>query len=183
MGNFITLDIELKPIRSFLKTVLDAVDSEYLRIKEKSDAGEYKHFEDKGNALYTPMMWEEIAFRAVLGELNALVEWELQILASKNDKSLKEKPGKSVFELKFSDIIKLIERNYKIKITEVESYIAIKRIREKINSFKHRKGFKKPLQGGAITLDKFTVDRKEAFQNIESVRSFLRDLWSKTKDN
>jgi len=81
MGTLISLNIELNSIRSFLKTVLDAADDEYRKIGEKSKFGKYDHYEDEDNALYIPMMWEEIALKATLSELNALVEWELQNLA------------------------------------------------------------------------------------------------------
>lgn len=129
------------------------------------------------------MMWEEIACRSVLGELNALVEWELQILASKSNKSPKVKLGTAVFELNFAKIIKTIEISYQIKIREIDSYIAIKRLREKVNSFKHRKGFKNPSKERAVDLERLTVDRNEAFQSIDSVKTFLRDLWSKTNEH
>jgi len=187
MGTLIPLDIELSSIRSFLKTVLDAADLEYSRIKEKSEAGEFEHCEDEGNALYKPMMWEEIAFRATLGELNALVECELHNLANKaffeNIKSLKAKQVKTVSELNINEVIKLIEKYYQIKVNETESYLAVMGIRKKVNSFKHRKGFKNPWKdGGAVIGEKFRVDRKETFQSIDRVRNFLRDLWSKTMD-
>ncbi len=187
MGNLISLDVELNSIRSFLKTVLDTADSEYLRIEEKSEAGEYEHYEDEGNALYIPMMWEKIALRASLGELNALVEWELQDLASRaffeTNKVLKSRKAKTVNELKINQVIDLIEKYYQIKVNETESYPDVMGVRKKVNSFKHRKGFKDPWRnGGAVIPEKFKVDRKETFQRIDSVRNFLKDLWSKTKD-
>lgn len=186
MGTLISLDIELNSIRSFLKTVLDAADSEYVRIREKSESGEFEHYEDEGNALYLPMMWEEIALRATLGELNALVEWELQNLASRaffeTGKVSKSRKARTVSELKINEVIALIEKYYQIKVNETESYLDVMGVRKKVNSFKHRKGFKDPTRnGGAVIPDKFKVDRKETFQRVDSVRNFLRDLWSKTK--
>ena len=81
MGNLITLDIELNAIRSFLISVSDAASSEYSKIQIRSNAGEFVHYDDEANALFNPMMWEEIACKATLGELNALFEWELQYIA------------------------------------------------------------------------------------------------------
>ena len=186
MGTLISLDIELNSIRSFLKIVLDAADSEYLRIGEKSDSGEYEHYEDKGNALYIPMIWEEIALRATLGELNALVEWELHSLASRpffeTDKVSKSRRAKTVNNLKINEVINLIEKYYQIKVNEAESYLDVMGIRKKVNSFKHRKGFKDPWRnGGAVIPEKFKIDKKETFQRVDSVRNFFKDLWSKTK--
>ena len=63
---------------------------------------------------------EEIACRAALGELNALVEWELHNIAitpfSKMGKDLKAKQAKKVSDLQFSKVIELIETYYQIKI-------------------------------------------------------------------
>ena len=187
MGNLITLDIELNSIKSFLKIVLNAADTEYQRIHEKSEAGGYDHLEDESNDLYFPMMSEEIALRAALGELNVLVEWELQNLASRaffeRDKVSKSRKAKTVNDLKINEVINLIEKYYRIKVNKMESYLDVMGIRKKVNSFKHRKGFKDPWRnGGTVITDKFKVDRHETFQRIDSVRNFLKDLWSKTKD-
>ena len=78
VGNLIVLDIELNAIRSFLIFVLDTASSEYSKIQIRSNAGEFDDYDDEANAFFIPMMWEEIACRATLGELNALVESELQ---------------------------------------------------------------------------------------------------------
>src|SRR4030042_2162555 len=67
MGNLIVLDIQLNAIRSFLTTVVAAASLEYSKIQSKSDAGEFDHYDDKENALFYPMMWEEIACKAALG--------------------------------------------------------------------------------------------------------------------
>ena len=50
-----------------------------------------------------------------------------------------------------------------------------------VNSFKHRKGFKDYRKDGCSTLGaKFEVSRKEAFQSIDSVERFFKELWSNT---
>lgn len=74
MGTLITLDIELGAIRSFLDRVMNAADSEYSKIKAMSNADEFAHYDDEANAYFVPEMWENIAIRATLGELNSLVE-------------------------------------------------------------------------------------------------------------
>ena len=187
MSTLISLDIELNSIRSFLKTVLDAADLEYQRIMNQSEAGEYEHYEDEGNALYFPMMREEFALRATVGKLNALVEWEMQNLASRaffETKNVsKSRKAKTVYELKINQVVDLIEKYYAIKVNETLSYLDFVDIRKKVNSFKHRKGFKDPRRnGGAVIPEKFKIDRKETFQRIDSVKNYLKDLWSKTKD-
>ena len=187
MENLITLDIELNAIRSFLITVSDAASSEYSKIQIISNAGEFNNYDDEENALFIPMMWEEIACRATLGELNALVEWELHNMAiipfSKIEKASKSCKQKLVSDLSFGCVIKLIQKYYQIRINEIDSYNDVKTIRNKVNSFKHRKGFKNPLKDRCkIFPERFEVSRSEAIRNIDSVREFLKDLWSKTND-
>jgi hypothetical protein len=189
MGNLIALDIELKAIRFFLTTVSDAADSEYSKIQARSNAGEFDHYDDENNAFFGPMMWEEIACRATLGELNALVECELQQTAmipfteEKASNTKKWKKFKFVCDLNVRDVIQLIEKHYQIKINEIDSSDAVKVIRNKVNSFKHRKGFKHPWKDRCkIIPERFEVSRSEALRNIDSVRDFLKDLWSKTND-
>ncbi|MCK4825547.1 hypothetical protein KA005_57900, partial [bacterium] len=188
MGNLIGLHIELDAIRSFLITVLDAASSEYSKIQIRSNAGEFNHYDDEANAFFIPMMWEEIACRSTLGELNALVEWELQTMAiipfsEKKEKASNTKKSKLVYDLYVGDVIQLIEKHYQIKINEIDSYDVVKDIRNKVNSFKHRKGFKHPLKDRCKVIpERFEVSRSEALRSIDLVRDFFIDLWSKTND-
>ena len=189
MGNLIGLDIELNAIRSFLITVSDTSSSEYSKIQIRSNAGEFNHYDDEANAFFIPMMWEEIACRSTLGELNALVEWELQHMAiipfseEKASNPKKWKKSKFVCDLNVGKVIQLIEKHYQIKINEIDSYDAVKVIRNKVNSFKHRKGFKDPSKDRCkIIPEKFEVSKIEAFKSIDLVRNFLKDLWLKTND-
>ena len=186
MGTLISLNIELDAIRSFLKNVTITADSEYSKIKAMSDSGEFSHYDEEANALFIPEMWEKIAIRATLGELNGLVEWELQCLASVLPPGKREKPRKNrlgfVFDLKIDQIIERIENHYGIRIEEMTGYEDVKIMRDKVNSFKHRKGFKHPYRDKYETLgEKFTLTREEAFRAIDSVKSFLRDIWLRTK--
>lgn len=186
MGSLISLQIELNIIESFLKTVFEAADIEYSKTKIISDAGEFSHYDDEANAYFIPLQWEEIAIKATLGELNALIEWELCNLANKPffEKGLASKKGsfKMVYDLKFNEIIKLIEDYYKIKFIDLASYKQINILRNKVNSFKHRKGFKDPRKGDCNGIvDKNKISRKEAFRSIDSVGNFLKELWDETK--
>ena len=188
MENLITLDIELNAIRSFLITVLDAANSEYSKIQFRSNAGEFSHYDDEENALLIPMMWEEIACRATLGELNALVEWELHNMtiipfSEKKEKASNTKKSELVYDLNVGEVIQLIEKHYQIKINEIDSYDVVKAIRNTVNSFKHRKGLKHPWKDRCkIIPEKFEVSRSEALRSIDLTRDFLKDLWSKTND-
>jgi hypothetical protein len=186
MGKLISLDIELGAIRSFLKAVTVAADAEYSKINVMSEAGEFSHYDDEANAYFVPEMWERIAIRATLGELNALVEWELQNLASGLSPAKISKKQKARlmfgFDLKMKEIIERIENYYKIEIKDMPGYKEVKTIRDKVNSFKHRKGFKHPYKDACKVIgERFELSREEAFQSIDSVRTFLKGIWSRTK--
>jgi hypothetical protein len=185
MGNLIVLDIELSAIRSFLIVVINAADTEYLAIKNRSDAGEFTHYDDEANAYFIPEMWEKIAIRAGLGELNALVERELTYIAAglpsvKNEKPQKNQPT-FASDPKIWTNIKRIESHYGINIKEMSNYENVADLRDKVNSFKHRNGYKHPYRDKCETLsDRFIISREDAYSAIKSVRSFLRDVWSIT---
>jgi hypothetical protein len=185
MGSLIILDIELGAIRSFLKAVTSAADTEYSKIKAMSEAGEFSHYDEEAHAYFVPEMWEEIAIRATLGELNALVEWELKnipngLSASKQSKKQKRRL-RFGFDLKMDEIVERIENYYKIEIKDIAGYEDVKKIRDKVNSFKHRKGFKHPYKDACKVIgERFELTREEAFQSIDSVRTFLKDIWSRT---
>jgi hypothetical protein len=186
MGSLIGLDIELDAIRSFLITVSKTAGSEYSKIQLKSNAGEFNHYDDEANAYFIPMMWEEIACRATLGELNALVEWELQQMAiipfseEKDSNAKRWKNKKFVCDLNMGEVVQLIEKYYQIKISGIESYDAVKNIRNAVNSFKHRKGFKHPWKDQCkIIPERVEVSRSEVLKNIDLTRNFFKSLWSK----
>lgn len=187
MGNLIVLDIELNAIRSFLTMVSDAASLEYSKIQSKSDSGEFGHYEDKENALFNPMMWEEIACKATLGELNALFEGELHNIATvpffKAERASEASKPKLVSDLPVGQVIALIEKYYQINIKEVDSYDKMEDIRNKVNSFKHRKGFKHPRNDGCEVIpEKFELSTMDTLKSIDVVRRFITDLWLKTKD-
>jgi hypothetical protein len=185
MATLISIDIELNAIRSFLETVATAADSEYARIKIKSDTGEFSHYDDEANAYFVPEMWEELAIRATLGELNALVEWELKNIPTglSTSKQSKKQNGRLRFglDLKMNEIVERIENYYKIEIKDIAGYEDVKNIGDKVNSFKHRKGFKHPYKDACKVIgERFELTREEAFQSIDSVRTFLKDIWART---
>ena len=187
MGNLIALDIELNAIRSFLTTLMDAANLEYSKIQSKSNAGEFLNYDDKENTLFNPMMWEEIACKATLGELNALFEWELYNIAivpfSKAKKVSEGSKLKLVSDLPVGKIIELIEGYYQIKLDDIDSYDDMMDIRNKVNSFKHRKGFKHPLKDRCKVIpEKFALSTTDTFKSIDVVRKFVKDLWLITKD-
>jgi hypothetical protein len=199
MGSYIALDIELEAIKSFLDKTLTTVDTEIAVICAQEEAGEFRNgIDDFANALFNPMQQEKIAIKAVFYEINALVEWELQNLASeayhnsnritKTPKSLLDVPMdqisriKLIWDLPFREICRLIEEHYEIKLCEAPGFNEIQGMRNTVNAFKHRKGFKdfrKDPKGKL--LEEFKPSREEAYKVISEARTFLRAMWGKLK--
>lgn len=185
MISLVGINIELMAIKSFLLTVIDAANVEYSKIKNQTDTGKFLGFDDENNAYFIPMQWEEIAIKAALGELNALVEWELGVLANipfSEKKPITENENyKIVTDIGFKEIIKLIENYYKIKFNEFTDYKQIYLIRDKVNAFKHRKGFKDFRRDDCSNSVKHEIDRNEALLCIDSVGNFFRELLKRIK--
>jgi len=186
MKNMLVLNMELKSIRSFLERVNQSVDGDYIEIMRRVDAGEFANEDEIDNAFFDPMMSEEIAIRATLGELNALIECELQQIAVEplaQEQKAQSKQNKIACDLKPHDLYRLIEGHYHISIDDLLGSKEVKEIRRTVNAFKHRKGFKDPRRDADCTYfpEKFLLERKKAIHQIEAVRVFLRALWEATK--
>lgn len=119
---------------------------------------------------------------------NALVERGISIIAVKplfeqKETASKKKHFKTASELPMGSKIKLIEDYYNIRLSDIKDYSQINLIRNKVNSFKHRKVLK--ILGEMIAAEfgeKHEISRKEALHGIDSVRSFFKELWIKTKN-
>jgi hypothetical protein len=187
MNRLIGVGIELNAIRAFLEAVVSAANAEYSRIQAMSRSGEFEHYEDEANAYFTPMMWEEIAFRATLGELNALVEWELRGLAAGQlhgeHRTSRSKSPKMVLDLKMGEVIQFVEEHYRVRLNDIDSYNAVRAIRNKVNSFKHRKSFKVPPRDVCTVIgERYDASREEAYESIRHVEDFLKDLLSRIRE-
>ncbi|MFA4911821.1 MAG: hypothetical protein WC649_12390 [Desulfobacteria bacterium] len=185
MSTLISLDIELNAIESFLRTMKESAELEYSKINEKSHRNEFHHYDDEANAYFIPMQWGEIAIRASMGELNALIEWELGCLASRAYHETKKiKSNKAVFDLPIKQLINIIESYYEIKLSKIDYFDNILEMRNKVNSFKHRKGFKNPFKENYTSItEKHNISFQEAFQNIKHVKMFFNKLWKVTINN
>ena len=184
MSRHVVLDIHLAAIRGFLDRVLAVVDGEVNQAWSREEAGEFEDEDDFDNALFGPFMTEEIALRAVLHELNSLVESELQSLASEPFHRRNPSPNwlkdRQVHDLHYPELKKLIESHYAVRLDDLPGSGEIEEIRRKINAFKHRAGFKDPRKDKDWkTLgDKVKLDREEAHLYLQSVSDFLRALWA-----
>jgi hypothetical protein len=188
MSYLLVLNMELESIRSFLERVGKSVDSDYTEIMRRVEAGEFADEDEEGNAFFDPMMSDEIAVRATLGELNALVEWELQQVTveplAQEQKAKKSKQNRIVWDLKPHDLYHLIEGYYHISIDDLPGSKEVEEIRRTVNAYKHRKGFKDPRRDTDWTYfpEKFQLEREKALHQVEAVRDFLQALWAATKE-
>lgn len=180
MGNYITLDIEFQAIKDFLSKTLEAIDTETAAICEQEEAGEFRGIDDFSNALFIPKEREAIAIRAVFYEINALVEWELHALALEayHNRENRTTIIKPVYDIPIGEIHKLIEQYYEIKFCHVPGFAEVQHIRQAVNAFKHRKGFKDfRRERGSKIFEKFQPTREDAYKAIDGTRAFLRALW------
>jgi len=201
MTSYIVLDIELSVIKNFFDHVLQESGEEIEQIIRQYEEGNFDELDNYYNALFYPITRQEIAIRAVLYEITALVENELQSSAyqpwllsekHKGPKSSAELPESSarriqslkmVSDLKFGEIRTLIEQHYQIKIDELPGAKLILNIREIINAFKHRKGLKdfRKLNCPQVTFPEFYRQEVEtAYDAIKQTQIFIKALWKVT---
>ena len=202
MGNsFIILHLELNAIKHFLDYIIQGSGEEIGEISQKNENGYFNEFDDYENAISYPLLRQEIAVRAVFYEITSLVEHELQNSAQKawqlskkhkGPKSLLElcnlpnrdiRPLKMVSDLKFSDILKLIEEYYQIKAARLPGYTSVLKIREIVNAFKHRKGFKdfRKINPSKINLELYRPEVEEAYDAVKQTEIFIKALWAVTE--
>jgi hypothetical protein len=199
-GSYVILKIEFDAIRNFLEHVNREALNEIETVLERNDASEFEDIDDFDNALYNPVVRQEIAARAIYYELNAIIEHELQKsvhspwLESTRHRGLKGldlnnlttdsiRSLKMIEDLPFREVVELIEAKYKIRLRDLEGGVAFFEMREMVNAFKHRhrlidfrkralKDFKFPehYQAG--------VDR--AYEFIDTSMAFIKALWQAT---
>jgi hypothetical protein len=185
--SYIIIIEELKTIERFLDRNIRLVDEELSDIFKREEAGEFCHYlEEFENECYVTLECERIAVRAVFNEVNALIEWVLYGFAELSKKYFKSKKIKFVYDMPISEVCSSIEQKYNIKLDILPGFKRLKIMREKINAFKHRKGFKdfrkneKFKKGETVNiLERYELNRKEAYQTIENAKIFIKAFWDK----
>jgi hypothetical protein len=186
--SYIIIIQEIETIKNFLDRSIKAVDEELSDIVKRKEAGEFCHYlEEFENECYVPLECERIAIRAVFNEVNALIEWILCGFADlPKENYSKNKRIKLVYDMKFSQVCISIEQKYNIKLDILPGFKRLKIMREKINAFKHRKGFKdfrkneEFKKGKTVNvLERYELNRKEAYQTIEDAKIFIKAFWDK----
>lgn len=181
MRSLISIDIELNEVKSFLERVYRSVDSEYGNLISRAQAGEFKAPDEEANAFFSPRTSERLAMRAALNEINSLVEWELFSLgvAPFSKEPSKKNKLRLVWDLKRDDLRRLIESHYSIKLVELPGSKEVDDVRNTINAFKHRKGYKDPRKENV--LGRYELGRAFVANCLVGARNYLRALHAHCK--
>ena len=187
MSYIITIE-ELKTIERFLDKNIRLVDEELSDVFKREEVGEFCHYlEEFENELYIPLQCEQIAIKAVFNEVNALIEWVLRGFATlPKEKQSKNMKIKLVYDMPISEVCSSVEQKYNIKLDILPGFERLKIMRKKINTFKHRKGFKDFRKNGEFKkgktvniLERYELNRKDAYQTIEDAKIFIKAFWDK----
>ncbi|MFN0102342.1 MAG: hypothetical protein ACKV2U_09655 [Bryobacteraceae bacterium] len=137
--------------------VVAGASAELSLIEKNLTEGAYDSLEEYESAENSPFGRIEIASRAIGQELANLIEYELHEAATvpwlhsrhKGPKTLLDlgETGdptrlKMVSDLNMKDAIALIEGYYGVVLAEIDGWDDVNRLRETVNSFKHRNGVK-----------------------------------------
>ncbi|MFZ1005482.1 MAG: hypothetical protein WAN65_01515 [Candidatus Sulfotelmatobacter sp.] len=195
-GSSVLVVATLQALRDFLDHVSADAGRELASIEERALAGSFSAYESYEAELGVPLVRLEIGVRAVQYELVALVEKELHTLAygpwlSSNHKGPKTiydlnkinsgslSTLKSVSDLNFNEIKKLIETHYGLTLSALPTWAKIAALREVVNSFKHRQGFLRPRDvdwaNGSWT-QRHQPSPEDAYAQIDAADAFLKEL-------
>jgi hypothetical protein len=186
------LNLELGVIKDFLDFSLKVIDSQYLEFFKKDDEGVYTGIDDFANDMYSPMEQEGIVIRAVMYELNALAEWNIQNIAwsispkpipSVNPHNKKSEPFLPQ-DYRYNNACQMIEKHFDFQLSELPNYEEFRLLRENVNAFKHRKGHRKFENYMDVSfeqlLEHVKPSRDEVYKAIENTRTLLVALRKKT---
>jgi hypothetical protein len=172
--------IRLRSIQIFLSRAFNVYD-EYAHILDKeyseeewNEYGEAEH----DHALDVLLDYQGIVTRAALGELNALVEYELKWIAESILHKRDLKSHKDSKRLSRGKARRIIEEEYNISLRDLPGFPEIDRIRKIANAYKHDDGFSgeyEPFFIGYVE-KRYELDPDEAMKYIDAVGEFLHAL-------
>ena len=197
--NLIIVQIQLDLLSNFLDRVTAEAGQELDSIEDRRLAGDFPSFGDYEQAIDFPLARIQIAARAVAYELVALVEGELHQLARepwlassahKGPKNIQQLSRinpetltklRMVSDLPFDEVVALIVDRFGIALADLEGWSAIRELRDAVNAFKHRRGFKHPRDINWWSKDgtfgqRYAINHDEAAKAIGDVASFFRAL-------
>jgi hypothetical protein len=178
------LNMKLECLGTFLDRAFK-VDDYYARaVTPPESGGDLEHYAktlgELENAFGILLAYQDIVFRAVYWELNALVELELKYLVGSIMSARGEQPG----PFKWRCARSMIEREYGISLEDLPGFDEIKEIRKIANAYKHDDGFSgsyEEITTGAGTVvarreTRHKLSRDKAYQSIEAVHEFMKAL-------
>ena len=124
--------------------------------------------------------YQDIVFRAVYSELNALVELELKNLA----RSILEAGGEKRPKLNRGTAGPIIEKKHGIDFEDLPGFDGVDEVRNVTNAYKHDDGFTSTYEedspGGGWLFGyyatRYKLDWDKAFESIQAVKEFMRAL-------
>jgi len=198
--NRFILTFEIECLDNFLNHVLNEAFGELEDINDRNENGEFNDYTQLESLFDFPLKRIELATRTVYNEINIIFENELQRIAYEPWIKSKEYPDpktinlsnvtlneirslKMINDLHFKQIIKLIEKKYKLKISTLPGAKELFNLRNKVNAIKHRQGyidFRKQihsLKSLQKISEKYKLSEEEARSTFASLKKFCYALW------
>ena len=167
-------------IKMFLERALK-VDDEYIRMLDKEyteeewdEFGEAEH----DHAVDILLDYQAIVTRAVLGELNALVEYELKWVArtiQRQHHGLSHRTEKKITREKAR---KIIEDEHSIELKYLPGFDKVEEIRKVVNAYKHDDGYSGEYEPFLVMFieKKYELDLDMIDECMQAVDEFLSAL-------
>jgi hypothetical protein len=172
--------LRLHAIRMFFKRAF-RVDDEYVHILDKEyteeewdEFGEAEH----DHALDMLLDYQAIVARTVLGELNALVEYELKWVAKSIQRQHHGLSHRTETKITREKARKIIENEYHIDLNCLPGFVEVDEIRKVINAYKHNDGYcgeYEPFFFGFME-KKYELDLEMIDEYVQAVSEFLGAL-------
>lgn len=199
VNSWMITSFEFKAIRSFFDRLSEDVVREFKTIEQLAESRGINSIVDLESAQDYPLMRYQIGMRAVMHELNSLIETEIYEFAYVPwKKSRRHKGPKSIDDLGdlklrsmykirmvndigFVKAIELIEDHHGIKFDDLAHWKEVQAIRRSVNAFKHRKGRKHYKEidwqkEGLHFPQQYELDRNKILKAMENSEKFLRSL-------
>lgn len=178
------ISMQLHFLRDFSSQIESNVARAWSEIEEGNENGEFADFGAYESAMDYPLFRSDYGGRAVMNELNAMVEGALQGLAQPFWRNRQNSAQvKTIHDLPFWAVVQLVEEKYGVKVNELEGAEEFELLRKMVNAFKHRKGFRKfqdmeqnPETGGIEMQYKASLEK--AGQFLETIPKFLGSLYA-----
>lgn len=157
------------------------VDDEQVRILDREyTPEEWDEFgeTEQDQATDTLLNYQEIVTRAVLGELNALVEYELKWIAKSIRRNRHGKSLGAERKLSREKACEMVENEFCIKLKDLPGFAEVDEIRKVVNAYKHDDGYSGEYEP-FFTLSvekKYELAPDIAERYLNAVKDFLHAL-------